>query len=104
MLVLSRKQGEGIVIRTDAGDVTVTATQITGGRCRLGITAPDEVRILRTELERGERLGANLRRFSGMAAVRCECDCDGCRCICGEPEESTADQDAREFSNWMKGR
>jgi carbon storage regulator len=47
MLVLSRKQGEKILI---ADDVTVTVLSVQGARVRLGIQAPDSYRILRGEL------------------------------------------------------
>ena len=47
MLVLSRKLGEKVVI---GDNVEVTVTQISGGRVRLGISAPRDVRIRRTEL------------------------------------------------------
>lgn len=49
MLVVSRKIGEAIVI---GDDVTVTVCSINGDRIRLGITAPSETRILRSELEK----------------------------------------------------
>ncbi len=48
MLVLTRRSGESIKI----GDgVTITVTRLGEGRVRLGIDAPKEVRIVRTELE-----------------------------------------------------
>lgn len=47
MLVLSRKVQERICI---GDDVEVIITQIQGGRVRIGITAPQSVRILRSEL------------------------------------------------------
>ncbi len=56
MLVLSRKIGE--VIEIGEG-VTVTVVAIQGNRVRLGIVAPEGVRIIRQELadvERVERL------------------------------------------------
>ena len=47
MLVLSRKPGEKVVI----GDgITVTVVEVKGNRIRVGIDAPDQVRILRAEL------------------------------------------------------
>ena len=47
MLVLTRKIGEAIQI----GDqVTVEVLEVTGGRVRLGITAPSDVGICRSEL------------------------------------------------------
>jgi carbon storage regulator len=47
MLVLSRRQGEGIVIG-DGIMVTVLATE--GGRVKLGIVAPAEVPVHREEV------------------------------------------------------
>ena len=47
MLVLSRKPGEKIVI---GNDITITVVEIKGNRIRVGIDAPDEVRVLRGEL------------------------------------------------------
>ena len=47
MLVLSRKQGEGIVI----GDgVTVTVLEVHGNQVKLGFVAPAEVPIHREEV------------------------------------------------------
>ncbi len=46
MLVLSRKQGEELLI----GDVVLKVLSISGGRVTLSIQAPEKVRILRTEL------------------------------------------------------
>ncbi len=47
MLVLSRKSGEKVII---GGNIEVIVTQISGGRVRLGIHAPKEVAIRRSEL------------------------------------------------------
>ncbi len=47
MLVLSRKQGEKIIL---GNGVTVTVVSIKGNCVRLGIDAPADVRILREEL------------------------------------------------------
>jgi len=48
MLVLSRKVGEKIQI----GDcITVIITRIAGNRVTLGVTAPKNVRIVRSELK-----------------------------------------------------
>jgi carbon storage regulator len=47
MLVLSRKLGEKVVID---GGITLTILEVERGRVRLGIDAPDDVRILRGEL------------------------------------------------------
>jgi len=51
MLVLSRKEGEQLII----GDgVVLTVSRISGNRVAIGIEAPRSVRIVRGELERRE--------------------------------------------------
>jgi carbon storage regulator CsrA len=47
MLVLSRKPGEKVVI---GNGITLTVVVIKGNHVRVGIDAPDHVRILRGEL------------------------------------------------------
>lgn len=49
MLVLSRKSGESILIN---GDVKLTIVKVSGNRVRLGIEAPSDVTVVRTELQR----------------------------------------------------
>lgn len=49
MLVLSRKEGDAIVID---GQIEVTVLRVEGNKVRIGITAPREVRVVRGELER----------------------------------------------------
>ena len=47
MLMLTRKEGEFVLI----GDgITVLVDRITGGRVRIGFTAPPNVKIIRGEL------------------------------------------------------
>ena len=54
MLVLSRKRNEAVQIDSE---IRVTVVSIGWGRVKLGISAPDHVRIIRNELiDRG--LGA----------------------------------------------
>lgn len=48
MLVLSRRVGEEIVI---GGNVRVTVLEVRGSQVRLGIVAPQDVRVLRQEIE-----------------------------------------------------
>jgi len=48
MLVLTRKVGEEIVIR----DITIAVVQIRGGQVRIGIEAPREVTVLRSEVKK----------------------------------------------------
>ena len=47
MLVLSRKYGEGLMI----GDAHVTIESLRGNRVKLGIDAPQDVKVLRDELD-----------------------------------------------------
>jgi carbon storage regulator len=47
MLVLSRKPGQSLVID---GDIVVRVLESRGNVIRLGIEAPDNVRVLRAEL------------------------------------------------------
>lgn len=47
MLVLTRKQGESIVI---GNDIVITVTDIKNGQIKLGITAPKDVTINREEV------------------------------------------------------
>ena len=47
MLVLSRMPGEKVVV---GNDITITVVEVKGNRVRVGIDAPDQVRILRAEI------------------------------------------------------
>ena len=47
MLVLTRKAGESIVV---GGDVVVTVLEIKGGQVRVGVDAPRDVSIHRSEV------------------------------------------------------
>jgi carbon storage regulator len=47
MLVLSRKPGETLTV---GRDITITVVEIKGNRVRLGIDAPRDVAVVRTEL------------------------------------------------------
>ena len=51
MLVLSRKEGEQLVI---GQNIVLTVNRISGNRVAIGIEAPRDVRIVRGELERHE--------------------------------------------------
>lgn len=48
MLVLTRKQGESIQI---GSDITITIVDLGKGRVKIGVAAPVEVPIRRSELE-----------------------------------------------------
>lgn len=54
MLVLSRKEGEEIII---AGNIKVTVTKVAGGRVSIGIEAPRDVKIVRGELNTQDHKG-----------------------------------------------
>ena len=47
MLVLTRRQGESIKI---GEDIRITVLQLLGRKVRIGIDAPDDVKIVRNEL------------------------------------------------------
>jgi carbon storage regulator len=47
MLVLMRRVGEEIVID---GDIRITVTAIIGNKVRIGVTAPESVRVDRQEI------------------------------------------------------
>lgn len=50
MLILTRKLNESIQIGTGPGAIRVKVTQVDRGKIRLGIEAPADVVILRSEL------------------------------------------------------
>ena len=55
MLVISRKEGESIILNTPDGAVRVTIKSIgSGGQVSISIEAPDVVEILREELILGD--------------------------------------------------
>jgi carbon storage regulator len=51
MLVLTRKEGEAIVI---GGEVKIIVSKVAGNRVSISIEAPKDVKILRAELDAGE--------------------------------------------------
>ena len=50
MLVLTRKSQEGIIVTLNGKDILIRCLSCTQGRMRIGIEAPQEVRIRREEL------------------------------------------------------
>lgn len=68
MLVLSRKAGESIYI----GDhITITLVRVGPGQVRVGIEAPDEVPIVRGELEtRSQESGGRSQAGEALAVDR----------------------------------
>ena len=62
MLVLSRKEGEKLVI---GDNVVITVNRISGNRVAIGIEAPREVSIVRGELERNEKPRSVVSKVGG---------------------------------------
>lgn len=54
MLVLTRKYGEEIVIKTKDEEIRVMVVQIKGKQTRIGIEASEDVTIYRAEIENKE--------------------------------------------------
>jgi len=57
MLVLTRRVGEVIVI---GGEIRVTVVSAAGDKVRLGITAPDHIRVDRQEIHERRTEAADL--------------------------------------------
>lgn len=51
MLVLTRRPGESIIITAGGEQIRITVTRIDGHQVRIGIEAPRNVQILRSELK-----------------------------------------------------
>jgi len=68
MLVLSRKLNERIVV---GGSVVVTVVRISGDKVRLGIEAPDDVRVIRDEIADQDGEPATIGRIGGSNEGRC---------------------------------
>jgi carbon storage regulator len=64
MLILARKMSESIYI---GDDVRITVVQIRPGRVRLGIEAPDNVRVRRNEFASREPDGEKEEPVAGAA-------------------------------------
>jgi carbon storage regulator len=78
MLILTRKAGEKVVI---ANGITVTVVAVAGNKVRVGIDAPDQVRILRAELagRQGEPLDADPGRQPDSRTADSELELDQAR-------------------------
>ena len=77
MLVLSRKEGEKLVI---GDNITLVVSKISGNRVTLGIEAPADVKIFRGELKteeskKGPRI-VPLRRAATVTIDVDQLDCD----------------------------
>ncbi|MDL2327154.1 carbon storage regulator CsrA [Ruminococcaceae bacterium OttesenSCG-928-A11] len=63
MLILTRKTGQGFTI---GDDIEITITEVSGDKVRVGINAPKQVKILRSELT--ETVEQNVKAAAGPAA------------------------------------
>lgn len=63
MLILTRKAGETIVINDN---IRVTVLQVNGGQVRIGIEAPPEIAVHRSEIH--ERIKAQAEAAADAAA------------------------------------
>jgi len=64
MLVLSRKPGEQVYI---GNHITITVVEIKGNRIRIGIDAPENIPVLRAELNDFLKPDAEATHETGLA-------------------------------------
>jgi carbon storage regulator len=50
MLVLSRREGEALILNTSDGEIVVSIELLQGSQVKVGIDAPQSVKVLRDEL------------------------------------------------------
>jgi carbon storage regulator CsrA len=50
MLKVKRREGEALILETSDGPITIRLTEYNGNQTRVGIDAPQSVRIVREEL------------------------------------------------------
>jgi carbon storage regulator len=79
MLVLMRREGDGICI---GDDVRVVVVGIVRGHVRLGIEAPDDVEIDREEV-RAAKIERRKREAAEQAVQKSEEECSAALIICG---------------------
>ncbi len=65
MLVLSRKEGERLVI---GDNITIVISKVSGNRVTIGIEAPSDVRIVRGELD--DKSSKPIGRDAPTTAIR----------------------------------
>lgn len=50
MLVVGRREGETIIVQTIDGEIVVSLERLQGTQARIGIEAPEQVKVLREEV------------------------------------------------------
>ncbi len=68
MLVLTRKQNEEIII---GENIRISVVEVRGKRVRLGITAPTEIPILRTEDDRDAGTHPDIEMPGAITTTAC---------------------------------
>jgi carbon storage regulator len=66
MLIISRKKNEGIIIN---GDIILTVADVQGDKVRIGIDAPESVKIMRKELLDTEKSNREAAQISNKPDI-----------------------------------
>lgn len=74
MLMLTRRMGESIHI---GEEVTIVVSAIAGGQVSIGIAAPRDIRVDRSEIRAARRLALSARRQCRVCHCRQEQACPG---------------------------
>jgi len=67
MLIISRKKNEGIIIN---GDIIITVADVQGDKVRIGIDAPESIKIMRKELLDTERANKEAAQVSNKPDIK----------------------------------
>ena len=67
MLIISRKKNEGIIIN---GDIIITVADVQGDKVRIGIDAPESIKIIRKELLDTERANKEAAQVSSKPDIK----------------------------------
>ena len=67
MLVVTRKQDEGLII---SDDIEITVLEVTKDKVKIGISAPKEVKIIRSELKDSRQTNELAAAASGSAIAQ----------------------------------
>lgn len=67
MLVVTRKQDEGLII---SDDIEITVLEITKDKVKIGVSAPKEVKIIRSELKDARQTNELAASVSGSAIAQ----------------------------------